>query len=53
MTSKALILAAKKGDVDKLKENISAGIESTDAGGSTPLYWASYKGHTGTPHCRF
>ena len=43
----------KKGDVDKLKENISAGIESTDAGGSTPLYWASYKDTPHAAHCRF
>jgi ankyrin repeat protein len=48
MSSKKLILAAKKGDLSGVQENLAAGISvaSADAGGSTPLYWAAYKGHT-------
>ena len=47
--AKKLLLAAKKGDVGAIKEQLDAGIavDTTDAGGSTPLYWACYKGHTG------
>ena len=48
-TAKKLILAAKKGEVGAIRENLEAGIsvDSTDAGDSTPLYWAAYKGHAG------
>ena len=47
--SKKLLLAAKKGDVGAIKEQLDGGAEvnAADAGGSSALYWAAYKGHTG------
>ena len=46
-SEKKLVLSAKKGDVAAIKENLDAGIavDSKDAGGSTALYWATFKGH--------